>query len=231
VKVARLHGWDLDTAAAAAVQARLAGRVEAGPALDDAATGAGADVSGGKKNEWIVAGVVVLRLGTFEVLETATAAMQATWPYVPGFLSFREAPALLEAFRQLRVRPDLVLVDGQGLAHPRRLGLASHVGLALGVPTVGCAKSRLVGEERGRLGARRGARVALEDRGERIGTVLRTRAGVRPVYVSVGHRIDLAGAERWVLATATRYRLPEPIRAAHRLVTQAKREWVARGQS
>jgi len=231
VKVARLHRWDLDVAAAAAVQARLAGRVEEGPPLERVETIAGADVSGGKKDEWIVAAVVVLRLGTFEVIDVATAATRATWPYVPGFLSFREVPVVLEAFRRLRVRPDLVIADGQGRAHPRRLGLASHLGLALGVPTVGCAKSRLLGEPRGVLAARRGARVPLVDGGERIGTVLRTRAGVRPVYVSVGHRIDLASACRWVLAAAPRYRLPEPIRAAHRLVTQAKREWSGRGQA
>ena len=231
MKVALLHRWDLDVAAAAAVQERLAGRVEEGPPLAHVETIAGADVSGGKKDEWIVAAVVVLRLGTFEVIEVATAAARATWPYVPGFLSFREVPVVLEAFRRLRVRPDLVIADGQGRAHPRRLGLASHLGLALGVPTVGCAKSRLLGEPRGALAARRGARVPLVDGGERIGTVLRTRAGTRPVYVSVGHRIDLASACRWVLAAAPRYRLPEPIRAAHRLVTQAKREWSGRGQA
>ena len=231
MRVARLHGWDLDVAGASAVQARLAGRVETGPALGRVETVAGADVSGGKKDEWIVAAAVVVRLGTLEVVEVATASARATWPYVPGYLSFREAPALLEAFRRLKSRPDLVICDGQGRAHPRRLGLASHVGLALGVPTVGCAKSRLVGEARGRLGEARGSRAALVDGGERIGTVLRTRSGVRPVYVSVGHRIDLASACRWVLASAARYRLPEPIRAAHRIVTEAKREWMAHGQA
>jgi len=177
----------------------------------------------------IAAVVVVMRLGTFEVIEVRRAAMRAAWPYVPGMLSFREAPVVLAAFRQVRTRPDLVLVDGQGRAHPRRMGLASHLGLALGVPTVGCAKSRLIGEMTGELGQARGSRASLVDAGERVGTVLRTRAGVRPVYVSVGHRIDLASAERWVLAAAPRYRLPEPARLAHQLVTTYKRELAGRG--
>jgi deoxyribonuclease V len=168
-------------------------------------------------------------LPDLEVLEVRRAARPAAWPYVPGCLSFREAPAVLEAFRQVRTEPDVVLVDGQGRAHPRRLGLASHVGLCLGVPTIGCAKSRLVGTAAGEPGLRRGGRVPLMDGGERIGTVLRTRSGVKPVFVSVGHRIDLVSAERWVLAAATRYRLPEPIRAAHRLTTEYKAALAAGG--
>jgi hypothetical protein len=136
------------------------------------------------------------------------------------------AGGVVEAFRRVGRPPDLVLCDGQGYAHPRRFGLACHVGLALGVPTVGCAKSRLVGEVRREPAARRGGRAALLDEGERIGTVLRTRTNVKPVFVSVGHRIDLVSACRWVLACALKYRLPEPSRLAHRLVTEYKRELV-----
>jgi deoxyribonuclease V len=219
-----LHRWDLDYAQAVAVQRRLAGQVVEGPALARADIIAAADVSAGRKNEWIVAAVVVMRLADGQVLEVQRATARAAWPYVPGCLSFREAPVVLEAFRQVRTVPDVILCDGQGRAHPRRLGLASHIGLALDVPTIGCAKSRLVGTPAGRLGQARGSRVALVDGPERIGTVLRTRDGVRPVYVSVGHRIDLASAERWVLAAAARYRLPEPSRLAHQRVTQFKRE-------
>jgi deoxyribonuclease V len=219
-----LHPWNLDYAGAVAAQRALAGRVEAGPALDEVETIAGADVSGGKKDEWIVAAVVVMRLDRMQVVEIERAAVRAAWPYVPGCLSFREVPALAEAFRKLRTVPDLVLCDGQGFAHPRRMGLACHVGLVLGVPTIGCAKSRLIGEPACDLGVPRGSRAALMDGAERIGTVLRTRTGVKPLYVSVGHRIDLVSAERWVLAAAPRFRLPDPIRAAHRVVTQAKRE-------
>jgi deoxyribonuclease V len=228
MKIRRLHDWNLDYRHAVEVQEQLAGQVIEGPPLVHAETVAAADVSAGKREDWIIAAVVVMRLADFKVLETREAGMKATWPYVPGCLSFREAPVVLEAFGQLRTIPDVVLIDGQGRAHPRRLGLASHIGLALGVATIGCAKSRLIGEVRGSLGLARGSRAALWDDGERIATVLRTRAGVRPVYVSVGHRIDLASAERWVLAAAPRYRLPEPARVAHQLVTHLKKEWVAR---
>jgi len=222
VKVRRFHRWDLSYAEAVAVQRRLAARVRRGPPLRKVETIAGADVSAGRKDELIAAVVVVLRLATFEILEVRRAKMRARWPYVPGFLSFREAPVVLEAFRKLKMPPDLVICDGQGRAHPRRLGLASHVGLALGLPTIGCAKSRLVGTVPREPGRRRGGRAPLMDGDERIGTVLRTRTGIKPVFVSVGHRIDLASAERWILAASPRYRLSEPIRAAHRLVTAYK---------
>lgn len=230
MKVHRLHSWNLDYRAAVAVQRRLATRVVEGPPLERVDLIAAADVSGGRVADWICAAVVVLRLETMEVVEVARAAVRATWPYVPGVLSFREAPAVLAAFRKLRTVPDLVLCDGQGRAHPRRLGLACHIGLALEVPTVGCAKSLLVGRPAGDLGAARGSRTPLVLEGERIGTIVRTRTGVQPVYVSVGHRIDLASAERWVLAAAPRYRLPEPARLAHQEVTTCKREIAARGR-
>jgi len=231
VKVARLHRWDLDYREAVALQERLAKEVVEGPPLENARIAAAADVSGGRKGEWIAAAVVVMDIETLEVLEVRRVARRATWPYVPGCLSFREAPAVLAAFRQVRRTPDVLLCDGQGRAHPRRFGLASHVGLALGVPTIGCAKSLLVGEPAGPLGPQRGSRTPLMDAGEQIGAVLRTRTGVKPVYVSVGHRIDLASAERWVLAAAVRYRLPEPSRLAHQEVTRLKKEWSGRGNA
>jgi deoxyribonuclease V len=228
MKIRRLHDWNLDYRQAVEVQKQLAGRVIEGPPLEHAETVAAADVSAGKREEWIIAAVVVMRLADFKVIETREAGMRATWPYVPGCLSFREAPVVLDAFQQLRTVPDVVLIDGQGRAHPRRMGLASHIGLALGIPTIGCAKSRLIGEVRAPLGLARGSRQALWDAGERIAAVLRTRAGVKPVYVSVGHRIDLASAERWVLAAAPRYRLPEPARMAHHCVTRLKKEHTVR---
>ena len=231
MKIRYLHRWDLDYREAVEVQRRLAARIRQGPPLEHVRLVAAADVSAGRKDEWIVAVVVVMRLGTFEVVEVRRAAMRAAWPYVPGALSFREAPVVLEALRQVRSRPDLLLCDGQGRAHPRRMGLACHVGLAADVPTVGCAKSLLVGEPAGVLGQSRGSRVALLDGSERIGTVLRTRTGVKPVYVSVGHRVDLASAERWVLEAVPRFRLPEPARLAHKLVTRFKKEWTGRGSA
>jgi deoxyribonuclease V len=135
---------------------------------------------------------------------------------------------LLAAAAKLRARPDVVLVDGQGLAHPRRLGLACHLGLLWNVPTVGCAKSRLLGETRGPLGARRGSRRLLYDRGEKVGVLLRTRDNVKPLWVSPGHRTDIASAARLALACATRYRLPEPTRLAHMRVGEARRKHEAR---
>ena len=229
MKVRRLHRWTTNYHKAVAIQERLADRVVEGPPLDRVGVVAAADVSCGRAGEWIAAAVVVMDIETLQTIETRFAAMRATWPYVPGLLSFREVPVALKAFRQVRSRPDLVICDGQGRAHTRRLGLACHVGLALDVPTIGCAKSRLIGTIRREPGLRRGGRAGLVDRRERIGTGLRTRTGVRPVYVSVGHRIDLASAERWVLATATRYRLPEPSRRAHQVVTAHKKEWAGRG--
>ena len=229
MKISRLHRWNLDYEAAVEVQRRLSRQVVAGPPLARVETVAAADVSGGRIDEWIVAVVVVMRLETLEVLEVQRAVRRAAWPYVPGCLSFREAPVVLEAFRRVRTVPDLVICDGQGQAHPRRFGLACHVGLALKIPTIGCAKSLLVGHVTRRLGLNRGSRAPILDGAERLGTALRTRRGVKPVYVSVGHRIDLASAEHWVLEAAKRYRLPEPSRLAHRLVTRGKREPIARG--
>ncbi len=174
-------------------------------------TVAGVDVS--LCGRGVRAAIVVFRLPGLEPLETALAERPVEFPYVPGLLSFRELPALLDAWAALEIRPDLLLVDGHGLAHPRRCGIASHVGLELDRPSIGCGKSRLIGEHRD-PGPRRGASTQLRHDGEVIGRVLRTRDGVRPVFVSIGHRIDLATATRCVLAWATRYRLPEPIRAA-----------------
>jgi len=157
------------------------------------------------------------------VLERAGAERPTTFPYVPGLLSFREAPVLLDAFAKLRRRPELVLVDGQGYAHPRRFGLACHVGLALAVPTVGCAKSRLCGEYE-EPPREAGTWSPLRDGSELIGAVVRTRTGVKPLFVSVGHLISLRSAIHAVLACCRRYRLPEPLRAAHQYAGLLRRQ-------
>lgn len=154
------------------------------------------------------AAIVVVRLPDFEVVEVAGAAMSARFPYIPGLFSFREVPPLLRAFARLRTRPDAILFDGHGRAHPRRFGLACHAGVLLDCPSVGCAKSILVGEHVP-VGLSRGARAPLVAGGETIGAALRTRPGVRPVYVSVGHRVDLDSAVRLVLATTRGFRLPQ----------------------
>jgi deoxyribonuclease V len=148
----------------------------------------------------------------------ALAREPVSFPYIPGLLSLREIPAALAALAALPHAPDLILCDAQGIAHPRRCGLASHLGLLARTPSIGVAKTRLVGEHRAPP-ARRGAWVPLTDCGERIGAVLRTRAGVKPVYVSIGHRVSLATALRYVMACTTRYRIPEPLRRAHRLAS------------
>jgi deoxyribonuclease V len=152
------------------------------------------------------------------VVERRTVLMKIEFPYVPGLLSFREIPLILAVCRQLSTTPDLFIADAQGIAHPRRLGLASHLGLVLGVPTIGCAKSILCGKH-GDLGDDPGDCVSLVDGAEVVGSALRTKRRVKPVYVSIGHRIDLDEACRWVLACCRGYRLPEPTRLAHQLAS------------
>ena len=158
-----------------------------------------------------------------QVSETRTASRRLTFPYVPGLLSFREAPAVIAALRKLRHEPDAIMCDAQGYAHPRRFGLACHIGVIAGRPTVGCAKSLLIGQYR-EPASLRGSHSALRHGGERIGTVLRTRSEVKPVFVSVGHMIDLASAERLVLRSAVQYRLPEPTRLADKEVRMTNYE-------
>jgi deoxyribonuclease V len=183
---------------------------------------AGADVSYDRGSPALYAAVVVLDAESLEVVDVAHATTRAEFPYVPGYLSFRELPPLLAAFERLRLRPDLVLCDGHGRAHPRRFGLACHLGVALDLPTIGCAKSRLVGEHR-EPSARRGAHTALRDGRAGIGEVLRTREGVAPVYISIGHRVSLTTARRLVLRFTPRFRVAEPIRAAHAEVNRLRR--------
>ena len=184
---------------------------------------AGADVTVTRDGRSLIAGIVVCDRMSGEILERVSARREAVFPYVPGLLSFREAPAVLAAMRKLRTRPDVVLFDGQGLAHPRRLGLACHVGLFADLPSVGCAKSRLIGRH-DEPGPRKGDWATLVDADEEIGRVVRTRDGVKPVYVSVGHLLRLEDAVWLVLACCTRYRLPEPTRLAHQYVTRMRKE-------
>jgi deoxyribonuclease V len=183
---------------------------------------AGADISFDRNSETVFAGVVTLRLPEREVVEKVGVRTQATFPYVPGLLSFRETPPLLEAWEQLAERPDALICDGQGLAHPRRFGIACHLGLLLDLPTVGCAKSILTGRH-GPVGETPGDWSPLVDRGETVGAALRTRAGVSPVYVSVGHRCDLPGALALVRRCAGPTRVPETTRHAHLFVNALRR--------
>lgn len=216
-----LHPWDLTPSEAIALQSRLAPQVvregdPGGVKLVAAADVAFVDRPYRRQPGLARAAVVLLSYPDLAVIEQHVVEAPVTFPYVPGLLSFREVPALAHAFEALERRPDLLLVDGQGLAHPRRFGLACHLGLLLDVPAIGCAKSRLCGEH-GTVPAEAGTRTPLIDRGEVIGLVLRTRAGVAPLFVSVGHRIGLDAAADWVLHLCRGYRLPEPIRLADRL--------------
>jgi deoxyribonuclease V len=217
-----IHQWDLDPAAARALQRELAERVITDRPLGPYATIGGADVSYNKWSPTLFAAVVVLRADTLELIERAGVVADATFPYVPGLLSFREAPPVIEAFEKLAVRPDVLLCDGQGIAHPRRLGLASHLGLWLELPTIGCAKSHLFGEH-GEPGPARGQWSALTDGDEMIGAVLRTRDRVKPLFISPGHLCNLEGAIAAVLGAARRHRLPTTTRMAHDYVNEMRR--------
>lgn len=217
------HRWDVSPERARQIQRELASRVERTWRGGDVHLVAGIDCAVSRDGRDCIAAVVTYAPSSNEVVEQHAARSPLRFPYVPGLLSFRETPAVLIALRRVLRVPDVVLCDAQGLAHPRRFGLACHLGVITGLPTVGCAKSRLLGRHT-EPGTRRGSRRALVHQGERVGTVLRTRDGVRPLYVSVGHGIDLPLAESVVLACSKRFRLPEPQRFAHRLAARARDE-------
>jgi deoxyribonuclease V len=201
-----------------AIQREMRTRVLARDDLPPVRTVAGVDVGFEDQGRVARAAVAVLRLPGLEPVSEVVVRAPTTFPYVPGLLSFREVPVVAEALARLAEPPDVVLCDGQGYAHPRRFGLACHLGVWTGLPTVGVAKTRLVGEH-GTVPAGRGEWCPLSDAGEVIGAVLRTRPGVKPLYVSLGHRVSLATALELVMRCVTRYRLPETTRRAHRLAS------------
>lgn len=220
-----LHGWALPPAAAIALQRDLAQRVVCLDDLGPVRTVAGVDVSTNRFSDVGYAAIVVLSLPDWRVVDVAEARMVLTMPYIPGLLSFRELPVVLKAWEQLSIEPDLVMVDGQGRAHPRRFGIACHLGVWLDRPTIGCAKSRLVGDY-APLGPDRGDRSVLWDHGEAVGMVVRTKARTNPLFVSCGHRVSPETAVRWVLEGARGYRLPEPTRQAHLASNALRRRWL-----
>ncbi len=213
------HGWNLTPAGARALQDELHDRIECSDRMSPLRHVAGVDVGFEDGGRVTRAAVVVLAWPGLEVVERALARRATTFPYVPGLLAFRELPAVVAALEELVTGPDLVFCDGQGIAHPRRFGIACHLGLLIDRPAIGVGKSRLVGMH-GEPGRERGARAPLIDRGETVGSVLRTRTGVRPVYVSPGHRVSLETAVELVLQAAPRYRLPEPVREADRMASR-----------
>jgi deoxyribonuclease V len=226
MKLHELHAWDVTPERAVELQTELAGRVETRSPLVDCDLVAGADVAYCQDESRYHAAVVVLRTDTWDVVEARHAVRHSPFPYIPGLFSFREAPALLEAFAQVQAAPAAVLLDGHGLAHPRRFGLACHVGLWLDVPCVGVGKSRLVGRYK-EPGRGPGAVAPLVEGGDVVGSVVRTHYGGRPVFVSVGHRIDLASAVKLVLRACRGYRLPEPTRRADQLANELRRQGAA----
>ncbi len=217
------HRWDVTPQEAMRIQQELRGRLvpEPPPGFAPRLAG-GADMSFERFATHGFAGVVVLDVDTMETVAEAGAEAELAFPYVPGFLSFRELPPIAAAWERLERRPDVLVFDGQGTAHPRRFGVACHGGLLFDVPSIGCAKSLLVGTH-GPLGEERGATAPLVHRGETVGMAVRTRAGVKPVYVSPGHRMDLATAVEIVLRLSPRFREPETTRRSHRLVNDLRR--------
>lgn len=210
-----LHPWDVPPDEAVRIQQRLASQVVREGEPRDVRFVAGLDISVDRAGNGRGA-VVVLSYPELELVEQAVEERRVPFPYIPGLLSFREAPVLLPALERIRHTPDLLIADGQGLAHPRRFGIACHLGLLLDIPAIGCGKSRLVGTYR-EPGPHPGDRSPLCDGPEVVGQVVRTRAGVKPVFVSVGHRIGLEAAVDWVLRCVRGYRLPEPTRLADRV--------------
>ncbi len=210
--------WPVDAAGAIAIQNRLRTRVITTDQFETSTTVAGVDAGFEQSGAIVRAAVVVLQLPELTLLEQAIAYRPTTFPYVPSLLSFREMPTVLDALAQLSLEPDLILCDGAGIAHPRRLGIASHLGVLINKPTIGVAKSRLLGTHE-ELPLEKGAWVPLMDRGERIGAVIRSRTGTKPLFVSAGHRISLETAVDYVLQCTPKYRLPETTRLADRLAS------------
>ncbi|MCH8053141.1 MAG: deoxyribonuclease V [Planctomycetes bacterium] len=217
------HSWTLTPSAAIALQQQLRKKVRTSGTLrpNQIKTIAGADCAFDQTGRYGFAGVVVYRYPELEVIRRVGRRSKLTFPYVPGLLSFREAPLLLAAIEKLDELPDLLIFDGQGIAHPRRCGIASHMGLLLDRPSIGCAKSRLIGRHR-TPGQKPGSSAPLTIDGEHVGNVLRTKRGCKPVYVSVGHRINLTQATEIVLRCVGKYRIPIPTRDADLYVAQLK---------
>jgi deoxyribonuclease V len=217
-----LHRWDLSPKEAIALQRELAQQVQLQPLPEHFEVLGAADIGYVPRKNRLVAVMLTFRWPGLEPLETAHFVAPIPFPYIPGLLSFREVPSLLAAYDQLQRPPDILLCDGQGIAHPRRLGLASHLGLFLDIPTVGCAKTRLCGTH-APLDLRRGNYTPLLLAEETVGYVYCSREGVKPVYISPGHLADLESSRKIIEGCVGRYRLPEPLRKAHHLATQLRR--------
>ncbi|NPA15706.1 MAG: deoxyribonuclease V [Deferribacteres bacterium] len=223
MKLKKLHPWDVTPEEAVKIQKALARLVVKDGKPDRLRYIAGIDVSMNRFDRFGYAAVVVFSYPELEVVEVASSKREITFPYIPGLLSFRETPIIAEALEKLKTEPDVIFLDGQGIAHPRRFGIASHIGVLLDKPTIGVAKTRLVGEYE-EPPSEKGAWSPLKDKGEVIGAVLRTKNRVKPVFVSTGHRISLEEAVKLTLSVARGYRIPEPTRIAHITVNRIRRD-------
>ncbi|MGD8723275.1 MAG: deoxyribonuclease V [Desulfobacterales bacterium] len=212
----KLHRWDLTPQQAIALQTKLSQQVIRKTRRQPHHMNTVAGIDTAYRHDRACAAVVVFDLEDLKIMEEAAASLPVRFPYIPGLLSFREGPSILEALCDLKTVPDVLMFDGQGIAHSRRFGLASHIGLLTDIPAIGCAKTKLIGDYR-EPQRTKGSTARLVDAGETIGAVVRTRTGIKPVFVSIGHRMDLDSCIRIVLKSCRRYRLPEPLRRADHL--------------
>lgn len=214
MKTKTLHNWKINVEQAKEIQRQLALKILRSGEVVSPKYIAGVDIASGKAGGTARAAVVVLSYPGLQLVELEVAQGKLELPYIPGLLSFRESPLILAALSKIKISPDIIMVDGQGIAHPRRLGIASHLGLLLDTPTIGCAKSRLCGSSI-MPGDEPGSYEKITDNGEIIGATLRTKTGVKPLYISTGHKINLENAVYWIMKCCRGYRLPEPTRLAH----------------
>lgn len=227
MKFTRLHNWTTDIREASRIQDNLRHFIEVKSVKKDYRLIAGADTAYSKRDSSVFAAVVVMRFPELVTVDRARAQSMATFPFQPGFFVFREGPVLIKALQRLQVAPDVIMFDANGVAHEKGIGMASHLGLMLDIPAIGCAKKRLVGEYE-EPGNELNATKPLMYKGKKIGEVIRTRVDVKPLFVSIGHKIDLDSAVELVSSTTRGYRLPEPLRVAHILSNKMRRNYDSR---
>jgi deoxyribonuclease V len=223
MRINRRHSWNVSLKQAGSIQTELASGLVLAGRPERMVLVAGADASYSKSSDKIFGAVILMNIDAMDVVEISRARGRVSFPYIPGYLTFREGPVLIKAFERLHTIPDAVIFDGQGFAHRRGMGLASHLGMWLDIPSIGCAKSRLLGEHK-EPGKRRGSRTRLLHDGQTIGYVVRTRTGVSPVYISAGHLIGLSAAVDVVMKATAGYRLAEPVRLAHIETNRMRKE-------
>jgi deoxyribonuclease V len=224
MRIFSFHSWEVSPQEAVQIQRQIREKIIPYGKVTSVRLVAGADVAYDKKSNTTYAGVVVLRMPDLTIVETSIAACPTSFPYIPGLLSFREAPALLQALKKVQSDPDILFIDGHGVSHPRSVGIASHIGLLIDRPVIGCAKSLLIGDYQDPDLPRGSKSYLFNKNSDIIGAVVRTREKIKPVFVSIGHRIDIDEAIRLTLCCGKGYRIPEPTRQADLLVEKVKRE-------